>query len=81
MSRVVVAGPYPTMPGPESAATFALVRSLVAAGDDVTVVSPQPSAAHHHAALLQQEVEHGVDRIGAAQRDSLFRFVDVSGEN
>ena len=47
--RVVVAAPYPTMPGPESAATFALVRRLVAAGDDVTVVSPAPSAAHHHA--------------------------------
>ena len=49
MSRVVVAAPYPTMPGPESAATFALVRSLVADGEDVTVVSPMPSAAHHHA--------------------------------
>ncbi|MBW3555892.1 MAG: glycosyltransferase [Actinobacteria bacterium] len=48
MSRVVVAGPYPTMPGPEAAATLALVRELVAAGDDVTVVSPAPSAAHHH---------------------------------
>ena len=47
--RVVVAAPYPTMPGPEAAATFALVRQLVAAGDDVTVVSPAPSAAHHHA--------------------------------
>lgn len=47
--RVVVAGPYPTMPGPEAAATFALVRGLVADGDDVTVVSPAPSAAHHHA--------------------------------
>ena len=47
--RVVVAGPYPTMPGPESAATFGLVRDLVAAGDEVTVVSPAPSAAHHHA--------------------------------
>ena len=47
--RVVVAAPYPTMPGPESAATFGLVRDLVAAGEDVTVVSPAPSAAHHHA--------------------------------
>ena len=47
--RVVVAAPYPTMPGPESAATFSLVRDHVAAGDDVTVVSPAPSAAHHHA--------------------------------
>lgn len=46
---MVVAAPYPTMPGPESAATFTLVRSLVAAGDDVTVVSPAPSAAHEHA--------------------------------
>ncbi len=49
MTRVVVAAPYPTMPGPESAASFALVRQLVDEGDDVTVVSPQPSAAHHHA--------------------------------
>ena len=47
--RVVVAGPYPTMPGPEAAATFALVRAMVSARDDVTVVSPVPSAAHHHA--------------------------------
>ena len=47
--RVVVAAPYPTMPGPEAAASFALVRELVEAGDDVTVVSPIPTAAHHHA--------------------------------
>ena len=47
--NVVVAAPYPTMPGPESAATFAMVRELVAAGNEVTVVSPAPSAAHHHA--------------------------------
>ena len=46
--RVVVAAPYPTMPGPESAASLALVRELVAAGDDVVVASPEPSAAHHH---------------------------------
>ncbi|HET9444458.1 MAG TPA: hypothetical protein VFO65_14105, partial [Acidimicrobiales bacterium] len=48
-SRVLVASPYPPMTGPEAAAGLALVRSLVAAGDDVTVVSPVPSAAHHHA--------------------------------
>jgi hypothetical protein len=47
--RVIVAGPYPTMGGPEARATFSLVRRLVAAGEDVTVISPQPSAAHHHA--------------------------------
>ncbi len=69
MSRVVVAGPYPTMPGPESAATFALVRRLVAAGDDVTVVSPLPSAAHHTA-------DPGGPR-GAARLASLVRGADV----
>ena len=46
---VIVAAPYPTMGGAASAATFALVRQLLADGDDVTVVSPRPSAAHHHA--------------------------------
>lgn len=49
MTRVVVAAPYPNSPGPEAAATLSLVRRLVAAGDDVTVISPTPSAAHHHA--------------------------------
>jgi hypothetical protein len=37
------------MLGPEAAATFRLVRDRIDAGDDVTVVSPAPSAAHHHA--------------------------------
>lgn len=69
-SRVVVAGPYPTMQGPEAAATFALVRALVAAGDDVTVVSPAPSAAHHHldvvgarGALRLARLATGADRL------------------
>jgi len=44
--RVLVAAPYPTMPGPEAAATFELVRSLVDDGADVVVASPRPSAAH-----------------------------------
>lgn len=47
--RIVVAAPYPIMPGPESAATFAYVRRLMAEGNDVVVVSPVPSAAHHFA--------------------------------
>ena len=47
--RIVVAAPYPIMPGPESAATFSYVRRLMAEGADVTVVSPVPSAAHHFA--------------------------------
>lgn len=47
--RVLVAAPYPTMGGAEAAATFALVKELVADGDDVFVVSPRPSAAHAHA--------------------------------
>jgi len=69
MSRVVVAGPYPTMPGPESAATFSLVRRLVAAGDDVTVISPVPSAAHHFA-------DPGSPR-GAARLAKLLRDAEV----
>lgn len=70
MSRVLVAGPYPTMPGPEAAATFALVRELVDAGEEVTVVSPAPSAAHHHldvggsrGALRLARLAAGVDRL------------------
>lgn len=47
--RIVVAAPYPIMPGPESAATFSYVRRLMAEGNDVVVVSPVPSAAHHFA--------------------------------
>src|SRR5438067_4933839 len=51
MSRVVVYGEYPPTPGPAAAATLAAVRARLAAGDDVEVVSPRPSAAHHHADL------------------------------
>jgi len=70
VTRTIVAAPYPTMPGPEAAATFALVRGLVAAGEDVTVVSPSPSAAHQHAdpgsprgALHLARLAQGADRI------------------
>lgn len=69
MSRVVVAGPYPIMPGPEADATFALVRGLVGEGHDVTVVSPQPSAAHHFADPASPR--------GAARLAKLLRDVDV----
>jgi hypothetical protein len=47
--RVVVFGEYPPFPTPGAAATLATVRDLLAAGREVEVVSPQPSAAHHHA--------------------------------
>jgi hypothetical protein len=47
--RVVVYGEYPPFPTPGAAATLAAVRNLLAAGREVEVVSPQPSAAHHHA--------------------------------
>jgi hypothetical protein len=57
------------MPGPESAATFSLVRRLVAAGEDVTVISPLPSAAHHTA-------DPGGPR-GAARLAQLVRGADV----
>ena len=48
-SRVVVYGEYPPFPTPGAAATLETVRSLLADGRDITVVSPTPSAAHHHA--------------------------------
>jgi hypothetical protein len=67
---VVVAAPYPTMPGPEAAASFRLVRELVEAGDEVVVVSPSPSAAHHHAdpggprgAARLARIASGADRL------------------
>jgi hypothetical protein len=47
--RVVVYGEYPPFPTPGAAATLATVRDLLAAGREIEVVSPQPSAAHHHA--------------------------------
>jgi hypothetical protein len=47
--RVLVYGEYPPAPGPEAAATLASVRSLLAEGAEVEVVSPWPSGAHHHA--------------------------------
>ncbi len=46
--RVVVYGEYPPFPTPGAAATLASVRSLLAAGREIEVVSPRPSAAHHH---------------------------------
>lgn len=69
MSRVVVAGPYPPMTGPEAQATFAFVRRLVADGKDVTVISPWPSAAHHHADPIAKR--------GSVRLAKLLRDVDV----
>lgn len=51
MSRVVIYGEYPPVPGPAAEATLASVRARLAGGADVVVVSPRPSAAHHHADL------------------------------
>ena len=48
-ARVVVFGEYPPFPTPGAAATLSTVRDLLAAGREIEVVSPQPSAAHHHA--------------------------------
>ncbi len=43
--RCLVVGSYPPVPGPAAAATVAAVRRSWAAGLDVVVVSPRPSAA------------------------------------
>jgi hypothetical protein len=47
--KVVVYGEYPPFRTPGAVATMATVRNLLAAGREIEVVSPQPSAAHHHA--------------------------------
>lgn len=47
----VVYGPYPPLAGEAAAATLDDVRRLLAAGADVRVVSPAPSAAHDDADL------------------------------
>lgn len=51
MTRVVVYGEYPPIPGPAAGATLASVRARLAGGAEVEVVSPRPSAAHHSADL------------------------------
>jgi hypothetical protein len=49
--KVLVAGSYPPVPGAATAATLAAVHAAWAAGDDVTVISPRPSAADGYAHL------------------------------
>ncbi len=51
MTRVLVAGSYPPVPGAASAATLAAVRRALADGNQVEVVSPRPSAAHRTARI------------------------------
>ena len=45
MSRAVVVGPYPPTADPAGAISLDEVRALRAAGHDVVVISPEPSAA------------------------------------
>lgn len=51
MTRTLVAGSYPPVPGPAAAATLQAVRDELASGVEVDVLSPRPGAAHHHADL------------------------------
>ncbi len=51
MTKALVYGSYPPAVDPEAAAALATVRTLLADGVDVTVVSPIASGAHHHADL------------------------------
>lgn len=47
--KVIVYGEYPPFATPGATATLAMVRNLLAAGREIEVASPRPSAAHHHA--------------------------------
>jgi hypothetical protein len=51
MSKVLVAGSYPPVPGRAASVTLGAVRRCVDRSDEVTVVSPRPSAAHRHAPM------------------------------
>ena len=75
--RVLVYGPYPPAPGPEAAATLAAVRSLLAQGADVEVVSPWPSAAHHHAHMdgMRGNLRFAA-RVARARPDEIIAHLD-----
>ena len=64
----MVAGSYPPIPVPSAAATLDAVRREVAAGREVKVVSPRPSAAHYSVPLT-----------GLLAGRRLARVKDVSG--
>jgi hypothetical protein len=70
VSRAVVFGPYPPTAEAAGAATLAEVRALRAAGHDVLVISPEPSAARS-AALP-------TTRRGARRIARLLRGADVA---
>jgi hypothetical protein len=69
MTRVVVVGPYPPTADPAGAVTLTEVRAVRAAGHDVLVLSPEPSAARAHAPPTT--------RRGARRIASLVRGADV----
>ena len=69
----VVVGSYPPVPGPAAAATVAAVRRAWAAGHEVVVVSPRPSAAQLVMAAAGAEVGPALSRVwpaGASVRGS-----------
>ncbi|HEY3239476.1 MAG TPA: hypothetical protein VGL92_07935, partial [Acidimicrobiia bacterium] len=75
--RVLVYGTYPPAPGPAAAATLAAVRSLLAQGAEVEVVSPWPSAAHHHAHVdgMRGNLRFAA-RVARARPDEILAHLD-----
>jgi hypothetical protein len=65
VSRAVVVGPYPPTADPVGAVTLAEVRALRAAGHDVLVVSPEPSAAR---VTASPSIRRGARRIARLVR-------------
>jgi len=66
MTRTLVAGSYPPVPGPASAATLRAVRSELARGAEVEVISPRPSAAHYVESLRGPSAARAIRRRGRA---------------
>jgi hypothetical protein len=79
MTRVLVIGPYPPSSDPLAVVTLDHVRALVAEGDDVEVMSPEPSAARWHGSLTTASglaalarAARGRDRVVVQLRSDLF---------
>ncbi len=59
----LIAGTYPPVPGPQAAATVAAVRRAWAAGHEVVVASPRPSAAPLVMPVAGTEVGRALTRL------------------
>lgn len=73
MARWLILGPYPPERGAGARAAAAFAAQRLAAGDDVVVISPRPTAAHEHAPLEGPAgIRHAWARARAVGADGLW---------